>query len=155
MTPWTEACQVSSSFTVSEFVQPHVHWVGDAIQPSHPLLSPSPALNLSQHQSFPVSWLCVIWPKYWSFSISPSNDYLGLIFFRIDWLDLFALQGTMKHLLQHHGLKAWVLWCSAFFMVQLLHPYMSTGKTIVLTMRTFVDKVILLLFFFTLKKYLF
>ena len=86
------------------------------------------------------------WPKYWSFSISPSNEYSGLIFFRIDWCDLLAVQGTLKSLLQHHSSKASILWRSAFFMVQLSHPYMTTGKTIALTIiRTFVDKVMSLL----------
>ena len=88
------------------------------------------------------------WPKYWSFSfsISPSSEYSGLIFFKIDWLDLLAIQGTFKSFLQHHSWKASILLCSAFFMVQLSHPYMSTGKTIALTRRTFVSKVMSLLF---------
>ena len=88
------------------------------------------------------SALRIRWPKYWSFSfsISPSNEYSGLIFFRMDWLDLFAVQGTLKSLFQHHSLKASVLRCSAFFIVQLSHPYMTTGKTIALTRRTFVGK---------------
>ena len=88
------------------------------------------------------------WPKYWSlsFSISPSNEYSGLISFRIDWFGLLAVQGTLKYLLHHHSLKASVLWHSAFFMVQLSHPYMITGKTIALTRRTLVDKVMSLLF---------
>jgi len=88
------------------------------------------------------------WPKYWnfSFSISPSNEYPGLISFRMDWLDLLAIQETLKSLLQHHSSKASILWCSAFFIVQLLHPYMTTGKTIALTRRTFVGKVMSLLF---------
>ena len=131
----------------------HVHWVSDAIQPSHLLLSPSPpTFNLSQHQSLfqwvssshQVAWL----QKYWhfSFSISPSNDYSGLISFRMDWLDLLAVQGTLKTLLQHHSSKASILWCSAFFIVQLSHPYMTTGKTMVLTRQTFVGKVVSLLF---------
>ena len=87
-------------------------------------------------------------PKYWSFSfnISPSNEHSGLISFRMDWLDLLAVQGTLKSLLQHHNSKASVLWCSAFFMVQLSHPYVTTGKTIALTRWTFVDKVMSLLF---------
>ena len=94
------------------------------------------------------SVLCIKWPKYWSFSfsINPSNEYLGLISFRIDWFDLLAVQGTFRSLLQHHSSKASVLWCSAFFMVQLSHPYMTTGKTIALTRRTFVGKVMSLLF---------
>ena len=88
------------------------------------------------------------WPKYWSFnfSISPSNEYSGLISFRVDWLDLLAVQGTLKSLLQHHSSKASVLWHSVFFMVQLSHPYMTTGKTIALTIQIFVSKVMSLLF---------
>ena len=128
-----------------EFTQTHVHRVGDAIQPSHPLSSPSPpALNPSQHQSFPMRTLHMRWPKYWSFSftISPSNEHPGLVSFRMDWLDLLAVQGTLKSLLQHHSSKASILWHSAFFTVQLSHPYMTTGKTIALTRRTFVGKVI-------------
>ena len=121
-----------------ELVQTHVHWVSDAIQPSHPLSSPPPpAFNLSQHQVFSnESALCIRWPRYWSFgfSISPSNEYSGLISFRIDWFDLLAVQGTLKSLLQHHGSKALILRHSAFFMVQLSHPYMTTGKTIALTL---------------------
>ena len=89
---------------------------------------------------------CIRWPKYWSFSISPSNEYSGLISFRIDWLDLLAVQGTLKSILQHYCSKASVLWHSDFFMVQLLHPYMTAGKTIALTIWTFVSKVISLLF---------
>ena len=90
--------------------------------------------------------LHISWPKYWSFSISPSNEYLVLISFRIDWLDLLAVQGTLKTLLQHHSSKASVLQCSSFFMVQLSHPYMTTGKTIALTRWTLVGKVMTLLF---------
>ena len=88
------------------------------------------------------SALCIRWPKYWSFSfnISPSNDHPALISFRMDWLDLLAVQGTLKSLLQHHSSKASILWCSAFFIVQLSHPYMTTGKTIALTRQTFVGK---------------
>ena len=110
----------------------HIHWVGDAIQPSHPLSSPSPpALNLSQHQGlFNESALRIRWPKYWSFSfnISSSNEHPGLISFGMDWLDLLAVQGTLKSLLQHHRSKASILWCSAFFLVQLSHPYMTIGS---------------------------
>ena len=116
-----------------ELAQTHVHGVGDAIQPSHPLSSPfPPAFNLSQHQVFSnESVLCIRWPKYWnfSFSISPSNEYSGLISFRIDWFDLLAVQDTLKSLLQHHSSKASILQCSAFIMVQLSHPYMTTRKT--------------------------
>ena len=133
-----------------ESTQAHVHWVGDAIQPSHPLSSPSPpALNLSQHQGFSnVSALHIRWPKYWTFSfnISPSSEHPGLISFRMDWLDVLAVQGTLKNLLQYHSSKASILQCSAFFTVQLSHPYMTTGKTIALTRWTFVDKVMSLLF---------
>ena len=133
-----------------EFTQTHVHWVGDAIQPSHPLSSPSPPVpNLSQHQSL-FQWVNPSheWPKYWgfSFSISPSNEHPRLISFSMDWLDLLAVQGTLKSLLQHHRSKASVLWCSAFFTVQLSHPYMTTGKAIALTRRIFVGKVMSLLF---------
>ena len=114
-----------------EFTQIHVHEVGDAIQPPHPLLSPSPpALNLSQHQGlFNESALHIRWPKYWSFSfnILPSNEHPGMISFMMDWLDLLAVQGTLKSLLQHHSSKASILQCSAFFIVQLSHPYMTTG----------------------------
>ena len=92
------------------------------------------------------SALCIRWPKYWSFSISPSNEYSGLISFRIDWLDLLAVQGTLKSLLQHHSSKASILWCSAFLIVQLSHPYMTTRKTVALTRRAFVGKVMSLLF---------
>ena len=128
--------------------QTHVHWVGNAIQPSHPLSSPSPpAFNLSQHQGYSnESALRIKWPKYWSFSfsISPSNEYSGLISFRMDWLDLPAVQGTLKSLLQHHSSKASILWCSACFIVQLSHPNMTTGKTIALTRRTFAGKVMII-----------
>ena len=86
------------------------------------------------------------WPKYWSFNFSPSNEYSGLISFRIDWCDLLAIQGTLKNLLQHHSLKASILWCTAFFTGQLSHPYMTTEKTIALTLQTFVGKVTSLLF---------
>ena len=126
-----------------------LHWVRDAIQPSHPLLSPSPpAFNLSQHQGlFKCVVLHVRWPKYWSVSfISLSNEHSGLIFFRMDWLDLLAAQGTLKSLLQHHSSKASILRHSDFFIVQLSHPYMTTGKTIALTRQTFVGKVMSLLF---------
>ena len=123
-----------------ESTQTHVHLVCDDIQPSHPLLSPSPpALNLSQHQvSSNESALCIRWPKYWTFSFntSPSNEHPGLIF-RMDWLDLLAVQGTLKSLLQHYSSKASILLCSAFFIVQLSHPYMTIGKTIALTRQTF------------------
>ena len=120
----------------------HVHRVSDAIQPSHPLLS-----LLLLPSIFPSIWvfsnesdLHNRWAKYWSFSfsISPSNEHPGLISFRMDWLDLLVVQGTLKSLLQHHSSKASILWHSAFFIVQLSHPYMTTGKTIALTRWTFV-----------------
>ena len=133
-----------------EFTQTHVHQVSDAIQPSHPLSSPPPpAPNPSQHQSLSnESTLCMRWPNYWSFSFSiiPSKEHPGMISFRIDWLDLLAVQGTLKSLLQHHSSKASILQRSGFFTVQLSHPYMTTGKTIALTRQTFVGKVISLLF---------
>ena len=133
-----------------EFTQTHVHQVGDAIQPSHPLSSPSPpAFNLPQHQDlFKWSALRIRWPKYWSFSfnIHPSNEHSGLISFRMDWLDLLAIQGTLKSLLQHHSSKVSIFWHSAFFIIQLSHPYMTTGKTIALTSLTFVGQVMSLLF---------
>ena len=132
-----------------ESTQTHVHRVGDAIQPSHPLSSPSPpALILLNIRVFSnESTLRMRWPKDWSFSynISPSNEHPGLVSFRMDWLDLLAVQGTLKSLLQHHSSKASILWCSAFFIVQLSHPYVTTGKTIILTRWTFVGKVMSLL----------
>ena len=127
-----------------EFTQTHVHRVSDAIQPSHPLSSPSPPAPMPP--SFRVfsneSTLHMRWPKYWSFSFSiiPSKEIPGLISFRMDWLDLLAVQGTLKSLLRHHSSKASILRRSAFFTVQLSHPYMTTGKTIALTRWTFVDK---------------
>ena len=129
-----------------ELAQIHIHWVVDAIQSSHPLWFPSPpAFILSPHQGF-FQWVGSLHqrPKYWSFSfsISPSNEYSGLISFRIDWSDLLAVQGTLKGL---HS-KAPILQCSVFFMVQLSHPYMTTGKTIALNIWTFVGRVISLLF---------
>ena len=128
-----------SRSVVSDSLRPHesqhtrsVHRVGDAIQPSHPLSSPSPpALNLSQHQGL-FKWVGlshqVARVLSFSFSISPSNEYSRLISFRMDWLDLLAVQETLKSLLQHHSSKASILWCSAFLIVQLSHPYMTTGK---------------------------
>ena len=132
-----------------EFTQTHVYRVGDAIQLSH-LSSPShPAPNPSQHQGL-FQWVNSShqWPKYWSFSfsISPSGEHPGLIYFRMDWLDLLAVQGILKSLLHHHSSKTSILQCSAFFTVQLSNPYMTTGKTIALTRRTFVGKVMSLLF---------
>jgi hypothetical protein len=120
-----------------EFAQTHVHWIGDAIQPSHPLSPPSLlVLNLSQHQGL-SQWVSSFqqWPKYWSFSfsINPSDEYSRLISFRINWFHLLVVQGTFKSLLQYHSSKAWVICCSAFFMVQLSHLYMTAVKTIALT----------------------
>ena len=110
----------------------------------HPLLLPSvfPSIRVFSNESV----LHIRWPKYWSFSINPSNEYLGLISFRIDWFDLLADQGTLNSLLQHHGSKASILWCSAFFTVQVSLPYMTIGKTIALTIWTFVGKEFVLLF---------
>ena len=120
-----------------EFTHTHVHRVIDALQSSQPLSSSSPpAPNPSQHQSFSnESTLRMRWTKYWSFSFSiiSSKEHQGLISFRMDWLDLLAVQGTLKSLLQHHSLKASLLRCSAFFTVKLSHPHMTTGKTVVLT----------------------
>ena len=144
-TPWTAAHQASLSITNSwsllklmsfEWVMPSNHLIL-----CHPLLLPSifPSIRVFPHESV----LCITWPKYWSFSfsINPSNEYSGLISFRMDWLDLLAVQETLKSLLQHHSSKASVLRCSAFFTVQLSHPHMTTGKTIALTRQTFADKV--------------
>ena len=131
-----------------ELTQTHVQWLGDAIQPSHPLLSPSPpALSLSQHRGL-FQWVSSSHQvaKGFSFSISPSSDYSGLIAFRMDWLDLLVVQGTLKSFLQHHSSKASILQWSAFFIVQLLHPYITTGKTIALTIWTFVGNVMSLFF---------
>ena len=146
-TPWTAACQASLSITNSwsllklmsiESVRPSNHLIL-----CHPLLL-LPSIFPSIRVLFNESVLRIRWPKCWSlsFSISPSSEHLGLISFRIDWLDLLAVQGTLESLLQHHSSKASVLLCSAFFIVQLSHPYMTTGKTIVLTRWTFVSKVI-------------
>ena len=132
-----------------EFAQIHVHCIGDAIQPSHPLSSPSPPSIFPSIRGFSnESALRIRWPKYWSFSFSicPSNEYSGLISFRMDWLDLLAVQGTFKSLLQHHSSKASILQCSAFFIVQLSHPYMTTGQNVTLAMQTFVGNVTSLLF---------
>ena len=151
MTPWTAARQASLSITNSwsllkltsiESAMPSNHLIL-----SHPfLLLPSTFPSIRVFSSKSV--LCIMWPKYWSFSfnISPSNEYSGLISFRIDWLDLLAVQGTLKSLLQHNSSKASVLQCSAFFIVQLSHPYVTTGKTIAFTRWTFVGKVMSLLF---------
>ena len=142
----TPGCTVQHQLL--ELAQTHVHWDGDAIQPSQSLSSPSPPdFSLSQHKSqlfASVFW----WPKHWSFSfsISPSNEYSGLISFRIDWLDLLAVQGTLKSLLQHQSSKALILQRSALFIVQLSHPYLTTGNTTALTIWTIVGKLMSLLF---------
>ena len=151
MTPWPAAQQASLSITNSwslpklmsiESVMPSYHLIL-----CHPLLLP-PSIFPSSRVFSNESALCIRWPKYWSFSfnISPSNEHSGLISFRMDWLDLLAVQGTLKSLIQHHSSKASVLQGSAFFTVQLSHPYMTTGKTIALTRWTFVGKVMSLLF---------
>ena len=134
-----------------ELAQTHVHWVSDDIQPSHPLLSlPPPVFNFSQHQGL-FQWVSSLHKvaNYCSFSfsisISPSNEYWGQISFRIDWFNLLAVQGTLKNLLQYHSSEASILLCSAFFMVQLSRPYMTTGKTIALPRWIFVGKVMSLL----------
>ena len=132
-----------------ELTKTHVHWVGDAIQYlilCRPLLllpSIFPSIRIFSNESA----LRIMWPKYWSFSFSysPSNEHPGLICFRMDWLDLLAVQGTLKSLLQHHSSKASILRRSIFFIVQISHPYMTTGKTIALTRQTFVGKVMSLL----------
>ena len=145
VTPWIAALQVSLSFTISQSLLKLMSI--ESMMPSnhlilcHPLLlSVFPSIRIFSHKSA----LCIRWPKDWSFSfsISPSNEYSRLISFRIDWFDLLAVQGTLKSLLQHHSLKASILWSSAFFVVQLLHPYMTTGKNTVLTTWTFVGKVL-------------
>ena len=113
-----------------EFAQIYVHWVGDAIQQVHPLLSLSPPTLILYPITVFSNELAILirWPKYWNFSINPSNEYSGLISFRIDWFNLLGVQRTLKSLLQHYNSKASILWCSAFFMVHLSHPCMTTGK---------------------------
>jgi len=147
-TPWTAACQASLSITNSrsllklmsiKLMMTSNHLI--LWRPLLPLPSTFPSIRVFSSESV----LHIRWPKYWSFSISPSNEYSGLIFFRIDWFDL-AIQGTLKSLLLHHSSKASILWCSAFFTVWLSHPYITTGKTIALTMWTFVGQVLSLLF---------
>ena len=148
---WTAACQASLSFTISQSLLKLVSI--ESVMPSNHLilchrllLLPSifPSIRVFSIESV----LHIRWPKYWRvrFSISPSNEYSGLISFRIDWLDILVVQGTLKSILQHHSSKASILRCSAFFTVQLSHPYMTTGKTIALTRWTFVGKVISLFF---------
>ena len=151
VTPWT-ACSTLGlpvHHQLLELAQTHVHQVTAAIRPSHPLSSPSPAFNLSQYHGI-FRWVSYSHQaaKYWSFSfsISPSNEYSGLISFRMDWLDLLAVQGTLKGLLQHNNSESSLLQCSVFFMVQLSHPYVTTGKTIGLTRWTLVSKAMSLLF---------
>ena len=133
-----------------EFTQTHVRRISNAMQPSHPLFSPSPPASIfpsirvfSNESGFHIGW-----PNYWSFSFSicPSNEYSVLISSRFDWLDLLAVQGTLKSLLQHHSSKASILQCSASFIVQLSHLYMTTGKIITLNRQIFVSKVMSLLF---------
>ena len=145
-TPWTAACQASLSITNSQSLLKLIS-IESVMLSSHLilcrplLLSPSifPSIRIFSNESV----LCIRWPQYWSFSfsISPSNKYSGLISFRMDWLDLLAFQGTLKSLPQHHSSKASILQCSAFFIVQLSHSYMTTGKIIALTRWTFVSKV--------------
>ena len=146
MTPWTAACQASLACTISGSFLKLMSI--DSVMPSNRLILYRPLLLLpSIFLSIRVfsneSALHIRWPKYWSFSISPSNEYSGLSFFRINWFDL---QGTLKSLPQHHSSKASISWCSTFFMVQLSHTYMTAGKTIALTRQTFVGKVMSLLF---------
>ena len=149
MTPWTAARQASLSFTISRNLLKLMSielmmWSNDLILHCSLLLVPSifPSIRVFSNESV----LCIRWLNYWSFSISPSNEYSGLISFRIDWFDLLGIQGTLKSLPQHHSSKASILQHLAFFMVQLSHLYMTTEKTIALTIWTFVDKVMFLLF---------
>ena len=146
MTPWIEACQASLSITNSQNLLKLMSIISVMLS-NHLILCHSLLLLWSIFPNIRVfsneSVLCIRWPKYWHFSlsISPSSEYSGLISFRMDWLDLLAVQGTLKSLLQHHSSKASVFRCSAFFIVQLSHPYRTTGKTIALTRHTFVGKV--------------
>ena len=151
VTPWIATHQASMSITNSQSLLKLMSI--ELVMPSNhltlccPLLLP-PSIFPSIRVFSNESTLCIRWPKYWSFSfsISPSNEHPGLISFRMDWLDFLAVQGTLKNLLQHHSSKALILWCSAFFIVQLSHPYMTTGKITALTRWTFVVKVMSLLF---------
>ena len=151
VTPWTTAHQAPLSITSSRSLL-NLMAIESVMLSNHLILCRPPLLPPSNFPSCKVfssgSLLCIRWPKYWScsFSISPSNEYSGLSSFRMGWLDLLAVQGTRKRLLQHHSSKASVLWCSAFFIVQLSHSYMTTGKTIALTRQTSVGKVMSLLF---------
>ena len=149
MTPWTEACKASLSITNSQSslrltsiksVMPSSHLILCCALHLLPPIPPSIRVFSSE------STLHMRWPKYWSFSFSirPSSEHPGLISFRMDWLDLLAVQGTLKSLLQHHSLKASIIQCSAFFIVQLSHPYMTTGKTIALTRRTYTQYTVLI-----------
>ena len=148
VTPWTAAHQASLSFTVSQSLLKFISMLSNSLILYCPLfLVPSvfPSIRVFSNESA----LHLRWPKYWSFSfsiISPSKEYSGLISFKIDWFDLLAVQGTLKSLLQYHNSKASILQCSAFFMVQLSHLYMTTGKTIALTIQTFVSKIMSLIF---------
>ena len=148
MTPWTAACHASLSITNSQSSL-NVMSIELVIPPGRLTLCCPLFLLLSIFPSIRVfcsdSVLHIRWSKYWSFSISPSSEYSGLISFRIDWLDLLAVQGTLKSLLQHHSSKAFILWCSAL-QSQLSHPHMTTRKTIALSSQTFVGKVVSLLF---------
>ena len=141
MTPWAAACQASLSITSFRSLLMSIEWVmpSNHLNLCHPLLL-LPSIFSSIRVFSTESVLRIRWPKYrsFSFSISPSNEYSGLISFRMDWLDLLAVQGTLKSLLQHHSSKASILWCSVFFIVQFSHPYMTTGKTVTLTRWTFV-----------------
>ena len=148
-TPWTAAHQVSLSITNPrsllklmsiESVMPSNHLI--LCRPLLLLPSIFPSLRVFSNKSF----LYIRWPKYWSFSTNPSYEYSGVISFRMDWLDLLTVQGPLKSLLQHHNSKASILRCSAFFIVQLSHPHMTTGKTTALTRQTFVGKIMSLLF---------
>ena len=143
-TPWTTACQASLSITSSQSLPKLMST--ESVMPSNHLILCHPLLLSSIFPSTRVfskeSVLRIRWPKYWSFrfNISPSNEHSGLISFRMDWLDLLGVQGTLNSILQHHSSKASILQCSALFIVQLSHPYMTTGKTIALTRQTFVGK---------------
>ena len=140
-TPWTAACQASLSFTISWSLFKFMSIA--LVMPSNHLISHLCLLLFSSIRVFSSeSPLGIKWPKYWSFnfSISPSNEYSGMISFRIDWLGLLAVQGTLKSLLQHHSSKVSILWHSVFFMVELSHPYVTTGKTIALLYRPFSAK---------------
>ena len=157
VTPWTAARQASLSITNSQSLLKLISI--ELVMPFNHLILCCPLLFLpsifSSIRGFSnESALLIRWPRYWSFSfsISPSNEYSGLISFRMDWLDLLAVQGTFKSLLQHHNSKASILWCSAFFMVQLSHLYTTTGKTVALTIWSFVEKIMSLQLFNILSK---